>query len=298
MGASMQLEQRPPTRGRRPWGAWVVAAAVVAAVGTVGGVVLATGGPWSGGTPRPAATAPEGPAVSSTGVRPTEADAADRPAGAGADVTGVTGAPTGGTGGSAAGLWLWPFADATGVSRWQQAYRQGGQQPWHLDAGTTALGFAGYLGYANVDRVVRSTVDAPDAYVAVGFRSPDGVLRTAADVHLVRAGAGADAPWVVVGTRDSTLTLDLPGYGATATSPMTVGGRITGVDERVVVTLHAQAGSVRAAPAAVDAGGTRMPWSVRSRFDGAPGTVVTVAAATGGHVAAVERFAVTAVRTG
>jgi hypothetical protein len=294
MGTSMQLEQRPPTRGRRPWGAWVVAAAVVAAVGTVGGVLLATGGPWSGGTPGPAATAPAGPPVGSTGVRPTEAEAP----GAGADVTGAAAAPTGGTGGSAAALWLWPFADTAGVSRWQQAYRQGGQQPWHLDAGTTALGFAGYLGYPSVDRVVRSTVDGSDAYVAVGFRAPDGVLRTAADVHLVRAGTGADAPWVVVGTRDSTLTLDLPGYGATATSPMTVGGRITGVDERVVVTLHAQAGSVRAAPATVDAGGTRMPWSVRSRFDAAPGTVVTVAAATGGHVAAVERFAVTAVRTG
>ena len=298
MGTSMQLEQRPPTRGRRPWGAWVVATAVVAAVGTVGGVLLATGGPWSGGTPRPATTAPAGPAGGSTGVRPTEVGADDHPAGAGADVTGVTSAPTGGTGVSAAALWLWPFADAAGVSRWQQAYRQGGQQPWHLDAGTTALGFAGYLGYPNVDRVVRSTVDGSDAYGAVGFRSPDGALRTAADVHLVRAGAGADAPWVVVGTRDSTLTLDLPGYGATVPSPVTVGGRITGVDERVVVTLHTQAGNVRAAPAAVDAGGTRMPWSVRSRFDASPGTLVTVAAATGGHVAAVERFAVTAVRTG
>lgn len=47
-----------------------------------------------------------------------------------------------------------------------------------------------------------------------------------------------------------------------------------------------------------DAAGVSRWQQVRSRFDAGPGTLVTVAAATGGHVAAVERFAVTAVRTG
>jgi hypothetical protein len=79
---------------------------------------------------------------------------------------------------------------------------------------------------------------------------------------------------------------------------MTVGGRITGVDEQVVVTLHTLGGDLRATPAAVPAGGVRSPWSVPVRFSGGPGHTVTVAAATGGHVAAVERFAVTGIRTG
>jgi hypothetical protein len=290
---SMQLmEPRPPTQERRPWGRWVVAAAVVAAAATAGGVLMAAG------PPRSAPVSPVSPAPSAPPA-PSALPGAG-PATAATDAGGPAGPAAGGPADAAAAgaaPWLWPFADPAGAARWQQAYREGGHQPWHLDAAATALGFAGYLGYGNVDRVVRSTVDGDSAYVAVGFRLPDGALHTAADVHLVRTGAGPDAPWVVVGTRDSTLTLDLPGYGSAVTSPMTVGGRITGVDERVVVTLHAQAGDVRADPADVAAGGTRMPWSVRVRFDARSGTVVTVAAATGGHVAAVERFAVTAVRT-
>ena len=71
-------------------------------------------------------------------------------------------------------------------------------------------------------------MDGAEAYVAIGFRLPDGSPHTAADVHLVKVGTGADAPWEVVGTRDTTLTLDRPAYGSTVASPMTVGGRITG----------------------------------------------------------------------
>ena len=193
---------------------------------------------------------------------------------------------------------LWPFGSAQEAASWQATAGTGGHQPWHLDAAATALGFAGYLGYGDVDKVVRSTVDGRQAYVAIGAALPNGSLHIAADVHLVRMGTGADAPWEVVGTRDTTLTLDRPGYGSTVASPMTVGGRITGVDEQVVVTLHAVSGDLQAAPAAVPAGGVRAPWSVPVRFSGAAGRTVTVAAATGGHVAAVERFAVTGVRIG
>jgi hypothetical protein len=218
----------------------------------------------------------------------------------------AAGAPDATAGGSrepgpppaATAQWLWPFADRAEVAGWQQSYRQDGHQPWHLDAATTALGFAGYLGYGEVDRVVRSTVDGRTAYVAIGFALPGGTLHTAADVHLVKVGTGADAPWEAVGTRDTTLTLDRPAYGSTVASPLTVGGRVTGVDEQVVVTLHAQSGDLRATPAVVPAGGERSPWSVTVRFDSGPGRTITVAAATGGHVAAVERFAVTGVRTG
>jgi len=44
------------------------------------------------------------------------------------------------------------------------------------------------------------------------------------------------------------------------------------------------------------ADGTRSPWSARVTFRATPGQVITIAAATGGHVAAVERFAVTGIR--
>ncbi len=41
------------------------------------------------------------------------------------------------------------------------------------------------------------------------------------------------------------------------------------------------------------AGGTSSPWSASVTFHATPGEVITIAASTGGHVAAVERFAVT-----
>ena len=40
------------------------------------------------------------------------------------------------------------------------------------------------------------------------------------------------------------------------------------------------------------------PWSASVTFLATPGQVITIAAATGGHVAAVERFAVTGARAG
>ncbi|HVE28876.1 MAG TPA: hypothetical protein VNC80_02285 [Mycobacteriales bacterium] len=287
MYTGTQLPGQPPPTRRRPSGRSIAVAAVVAVAVTTGGVLMAVGADRSAPT---------------TGADPTVTVPAPGPAGSGgpvaADPEGTVGSGAPDSPPAATTQWLWPFADPADVTGWQRAYRQSGQQPWHLDAGTTALGFAGYLGYDGIDRVVRSTVDGQDAYVAIGFALPDGSLHTAADAHLVRMGTGVDAPWEVVGTRDTTLTLDRPGYGSTVASPMTVGGRITGVDERVVVTLHAQSGDLQATPAAVPAGGTRSPWSVSVRFSSGPGHTVTVAAATGGHVAAVERFAVTGVRTG
>ena len=45
-------------------------------------------------------------------------------------------------------------------------------------------------------------------------------------------------------------------------------------------------------------GGTRQPWKTSVSFAGAGGQVLTIVASTGGHIAEVERFTVTAVRTG
>ena len=192
---------------------------------------------------------------------------------------------------------LWPFAGPADAAAWQRGYRTGGHQPWHLDPNATALAFSsGYLGYTDIDKVVRSSISGREANVAVGFRLPDGALHTAAVVHLARLGAGNDAPWEVVGTRDTSLTLATPAYGARVTSPLTVGGRITGVDESLSVHVHALG---RETPVGlvdgITPGGPGTRWSARVPFQARHGAVLTVAVATGGHVTTVERFAVTAV---
>lgn len=180
---------------------------------------------------------------------------------------------------------------------WQRAYRDGGHQPWHLDAGLVARRFTqSYLGYQEVDRVVRVAISDDQAWVDVGFRLPDGKDATAAVVHLAKIGSGSYAPWEVVGTKDSTLSLTTPRYGATVTSPMVVGGRITGVDESLVIrVLRLGTGEVGRSPG-IPAGGQNSPWSTTMPFSAPAGSVLTIAVSTGGHVAGVERFAITGVR--
>jgi hypothetical protein len=118
----------------------------------------------------------------------------------------------------------------------------------------------------------------------------------AAVVHLVRYGKGADAPWEVVGTDDTTFSLTSPRYGATVTSPFTAGGTITGVDESIRVEVHGPGASVPLGVACCRAaGGERSPWHEAVPFGAAPGTALVAVASTGGHVTATERFAVTGV---
>ncbi|MEU7886621.1 hypothetical protein AB0B54_14050 [Microbispora bryophytorum] len=194
---------------------------------------------------------------------------------------------------------LWPFADEKQARDWQESYRSGGHQPWHLDAERTALSFTqGFLGFTGVDQVVKRTVTGGDARVSVGIRGEGGGRPgIAAVIHLVRFGAGPDAPWEVVGTDDTTFSLTTPGYGAVVSSPVTVGGRITGVDESIRVDVRAT-GSARplGERCCVPAGGDGVPWSATVTFRAAPGRTLTLVASTGGHVAKVERFAVTGVR--
>ncbi|GIH66451.1 hypothetical protein [Microbispora siamensis] len=194
---------------------------------------------------------------------------------------------------------LWPFADEEQVRDWQESYRSGGHQPWHLDAERTALSFTqGFLGFTDVDRVVKRTVTGADARVSVGIRGEGGGRPgIAAVIHLVRFGTGPDAPWEVVGTDDTTFSLTTPRYGAVVSSPVKVGGRITGVDESIRVRVRAtgSAGPL-GERCCVSAGGDDAPWSATVTFRAAPGRTLTLVASTGGHVAEVERFTVTGVR--
>ena len=228
----------------------------------------------------------------------------------GSDTTGST-ATTATTGSTAQALVpLWPFTTLAQVGTWQAAYRSSGSQPWHLDAGRTAMTFTrDHLGYTDVDRVSSLAVRGPDAHVGVGWSDPESSRHTVAVLHLVRYGSGADAPWVVVGSDDTDLTLSTPRYGSTVTSPLRVGGVVTGVDESLrIIVLGPTSPTPLGVVSGLPAGGQRTPWSATVRFtlpsttsSGTPtsaksGTVVTIAVSTGGHLKGVERFAVTAAR--
>lgn len=195
---------------------------------------------------------------------------------------------------------LFPFGNLAAVRAWQASYASGGHQPWHLDADQTALAFTqGYLGFSQINKVAAHTISGGDARVTVGLTLPNGQVNHAAIIHLVKFGSGKYAPWEVAGTDDTTLTLDIPAYGGTATSPVRIGGKITGVDENLRAAVHqlgssSPAGSYCCQPA----GGQATPWSLTVPFHAASGQVITIVVHTGGHVAAVERFAVTGVRVG
>ena len=193
---------------------------------------------------------------------------------------------------------LWPFPDGASVLAWQAAYRSGGHEPWHLDAGATALAFTrGFLDYTEVDRVTSRAVTSGDALIGVGWLNPNQEPVTVATVHLLRFGTGATAPWEVVGTRDARLSLTIPRYGARVTSPVQVGGRITGVDESLVVVIRVSpAGDQVGRAAPLPAGGENQPWRTTVGFTAPAGSVLTIAVSTGGHLAAVEAFAITGVR--
>ncbi len=192
---------------------------------------------------------------------------------------------------------LWPFATAAQAEAWRAAPAG---QDWHADAAGTALRFArDFLGYNEIDRTTSIETDGDEAWVGVGALLPDDRPRTAAVVHLARFGDAPDAPWEVVGTRDSILTLDRPAYGNTVGPVIDAGGTISGVDEslRLLVLQSTQAGPLGES-CCVPAGGQQQPWSSRVGFAGAqPGTVV-LSVSTGGHVADVESFAVTGLRVG
>jgi len=194
---------------------------------------------------------------------------------------------------------LFPFASLADVRAWQASYESGGHQPWHRSPDITATAFAAFLGYTGITEIAGSAVSRGDAHVAVGIKLPNGTISTAAVIHLVLFGSGKYAPWEVVGTDDNAFTVDRPAYGGTVSSPTRVGGTITGVDESIRVTVHTlPAQGPIGAYCCQAAGGTRSPWSASVTFHVTPGQVITVAAATGGHVAAVERFTVTGARAG
>ena len=193
---------------------------------------------------------------------------------------------------------MFPFANPAEAAAWHREHHGadvGAAEAWHHEAVATTLAFAKFLGYTGLDRTGPTTGDARDAHVALGAENPDGRFSTAAVVHLVRLGRGATAPWEVVGTDDTAFSLTIPAYGAGVTSPLPVGGSISGVDESISVTVRAvHATEALGAACCVAAGGEGTPWSTTVSFLPPPDGVVVIAASTGGHTATVERFTATA----
>lgn len=195
-------------------------------------------------------------------------------------------------------LALWPFTTPGDVRSWQQTSSSDRSDAWHLNASTTALRFArDYLGFSEINAVIGTATTGSGAHVSVGFRPTTATSVTAAVVHLVHWGSGPNPPWEVVGSDDTTFGLTNPTYGATASSPLMVGGTITGADESISVAVHQpSSSSAIGSYCCTPAGGTGSPWAATISYSGATDPVLTVVAATGGHVQAIERFTVTGVR--
>lgn len=187
---------------------------------------------------------------------------------------------------------MWPFGS--------EAEAAAAMADWHDDPAATALRFArDFLGFTELDRTTGTDVVGDEAWVGVGAALPDGRPRTAATVHLARFGSGENAPWEVVGSRDTVLTLERPAYGSAVGEIFQAGGTISGVDESLRVQVR-QIGrtDVVGGFCCLPAGGQQTPWTVPVAAAGAAPGPLTVVVYTGGHVAEVETFAVTGVIVG
>jgi Immunoglobulin-like domain of bacterial spore germination len=191
---------------------------------------------------------------------------------------------------------LWPFRTQAEADAWL-AQADEGHSPWHADAEATALAFTqGFLGFADIDLVTSRDVRADEAWIGVGFQGEDATV-TAAVVHLRRFGPSSDAPWEVVGTRDTDLTLDRPDYGSTVSSPVVVGGSVTGLEGSLTV-------SVRQVSAPEPLGGVAdlvitpqtSAWDAEIPYAGATDPALTIVVSLRSDAREAARFAITAVR--
>lgn len=191
---------------------------------------------------------------------------------------------------------MWPFAGQADADRWLTEGRPAGTDPWHADPRATALKFTReFLAFTDLDRTTKVTEQPREAWVGVGQADPKGTDMTVANLHLARFGPAADAPWVVVGSEDTELTLERPAYGSPVQPVAEVGGLISGVDE----SLHIEARQLTELVGefcCTPAGGERAAWSATVSIAPRRPGVVTLVVSTGGHYANIERFAVTALR--
>ena len=189
---------------------------------------------------------------------------------------------------------LWPFGGYAAAELWRAGRAR--SEPWHLDAGQTALTFTrAYLGFARMTLVTSKSTDGSGAHVGIGYRGTGGRPITAAVLHLVRFGPRADAPWEVVGSDDTDFSLERPAYGSAVSSPITVGGHISGLGDSIHLWIRQPGRAPLTDVCCLPAGGVQSPWQRPVSFSGSG--VLTIVAATGGRTQLVERFAIQGVHT-
>jgi hypothetical protein len=285
--------------------AGVIAVATVATVRANRSSGAGPAAPVTNSRPAPVAPAPtlssaSRPAPSQSGSAPSQSGSAPSQSGSAPSQSGSAPSQSGQPTVATFNLGyqpLWPF---NSYPEAEASRLQGrGPQGWLQHPDQVALRFTNYyLGFTELDRITGSRLDKLGAHVGIGYRDPNGQLRTAAVLHLLRYGTAPGSPWEVVGSDDTTFSLEQPAYGSKVSSPMTIGGHITGVDENIVVQVlqRNDNGTDRATLARVPAGGENSPWTTGAVSFGQRG-VLTIVASTGGHLQQVERFAIQGVHT-
>jgi hypothetical protein len=198
---------------------------------------------------------------------------------------------------------LWPYSDFTQASNAATIGCPDLPNGCVRSAPQTALDFVHqYLGFEDISRVTSTKITADQAHIGVGYLNPAGQPVTAAVLHLVkyeRYAASTSAPWEVVGSDDTTFSLETPKYGSTVGTSFAMGGHITGVDENI----HSSGRSLLNTTVPVfddcclPAGGQNQAWSHEVGIPNllvlnAATVPVTLVASTGGHVQQHERFAI------
>ena len=162
-----------------------------------------------------------------------------------------------------------------------------GRNPSVSTRGMTALAFAQFLGYTDIDQIVTSRgrragrarlgrVSEP------GQREPHAPPRssTSSATELDPTSRGrSSAPTTRTSASRPRST------APSVTSPMPVGGRISGVDESI--TVHVQqlhSNGLLGQVCCIPGGGTDSPWAGTTTFANRPTRSSSSSASTGGHV--------------
>jgi hypothetical protein len=189
---------------------------------------------------------------------------------------------------------LWPFGSPAQALRWENVDGPNGHSPWHADAKATALFFVtGYLQFNDITEVTSADIRSTVAIIGVGFGLPGGDKHTASLLRLVRYGDDT-GPWEVVSATAQDFSIDSPKYGEIVTSPVTVTGRITGVDASLTVAVRSIDGMVDVSDP-IPAGGDNAAWTTIVPYSDRQHGVLTIVASVGGGLAAHGTFAVTGV---
>jgi hypothetical protein len=140
---------------------------------------------------------------------------------------------------------VWPFTTAAEAEAWRST------APWATDKKQVAGRFAtGLLGLKGV-----TTGTVCESCDLVELRLGGALVGTAT---LVRYDVGGTRVYTVVAVDGGDLKVTRPTAGAAVTSPTSVSGRITGVDENVSLSLVTQAGKKLATAGAP--AGSAVPW--------------------------------------